>query len=60
MKDKKCTKRYPRELIRETQTGGDGYPLYRRRKPEDGGQKTIINLKNVNIDIDNTSGNICP
>jgi hypothetical protein len=37
MKDGKCTKKYPRKLIKERQTGNDGYPLYRRRAPEDGG-----------------------
>ncbi|GBM86841.1 hypothetical protein AVEN_225062-1 [Araneus ventricosus] len=33
MKDKKCTKRFPRKMICETQTAEDGYPLYRRRSP---------------------------
>ena len=33
MKDGKCTKHYPRE---------DGYPLYRRRSPEDGGRTVTI------------------
>lgn len=37
MKDKRCTKKYPRDFLQYTQTGGDGHPLYRRRKPEDGG-----------------------
>jgi hypothetical protein len=37
-KEGKCTKRYPRQLLKETQTGEDGYPQYRRRSPEDGGQ----------------------
>ncbi|GBN09691.1 hypothetical protein AVEN_194352-1 [Araneus ventricosus] len=32
MKDKNWTKRYSRKIICETQTAGDGYPLYRRRK----------------------------
>jgi hypothetical protein len=35
-RDRKCTKKYPRELRQKT-TGDDGYPLYRRRKPGDGG-----------------------
>ncbi|GFR24591.1 hypothetical protein TNCT_109331 [Trichonephila clavata] len=30
-------KRFPRQMLQETQTGDDGYPLYRRRKPGDGG-----------------------
>ncbi|XP_018496310.2 uncharacterized protein LOC108864686 [Galendromus occidentalis] len=37
MKDGFCTKRYPRELLAETMTGNDGYPLCRRRSAEDGG-----------------------
>lgn len=37
MKYGKCTKRYPREQVHETQTGGDRYPLYKRREPSDGG-----------------------
>ncbi|GBM57109.1 hypothetical protein AVEN_44407-1 [Araneus ventricosus] len=45
MKDTKCTKRYPRKMIHETQTAEEGYPLYRRRKPEQGGHTTVINLR---------------
>ena len=33
----KSTKRFPRELLKDTQTGHHDYPLYRRRKPQDGG-----------------------
>ncbi|GBM08133.1 hypothetical protein AVEN_214464-1 [Araneus ventricosus] len=57
MKDKKCTKRYPRKMICETQMAEDGYPLYRRRKPEQGGHTTVINLRINNkyyeVEIDN-------
>lgn len=53
MKDGKCTKRFPRQMLQETQTGNDGYPLYRRRKPEDGGHTTTIEVNNVDVDIDN-------
>lgn len=53
MKDGKCQKRYPRAMIHETQTGGDGYPLYRRRKPDDGGHTTIIKINNTEFEIDN-------
>ena len=45
MNDEKCTKRYPRQLLHDTETGEDGYPLYRRRKPEDGGIKTKTKMK---------------
>lgn len=35
MVDGKYSKRYPRKLTAETVTGNDGYPLYRRRSPDD-------------------------
>jgi Helitron helicase-like domain at N-terminus len=57
MVDGKCTKRYPRALLQETQTGDDGYPLYKRRKPNDGGFTTKIKMRSDNghqeIEIDN-------
>ena len=57
MKEGKCTKRYPRQLINDTQTGEDGYPLYRRRNPESGGFTAKIKTKTGNsskeIQIDN-------
>lgn len=37
MKDNKCTKKFPRKFPNETQTGRDGYPLYKRRSPNEGG-----------------------
>ena len=39
---KNCTKRYPRKFVKDTQTGEDGYPLYRRRSPQHGGFTHII------------------
>jgi hypothetical protein len=57
MENQKCTKRYPRQLLRDTETGDDGYPLYRRRSREDGGIKTNIKMRINNsiqeIEIDN-------
>ncbi|GFW00988.1 ATP-dependent DNA helicase PIF1 [Trichonephila clavipes] len=44
IKDGRCTKRYPRECFKENQTGKDGYPLYRHRKPENRGFSTVINV----------------
>ncbi|GFT56717.1 ATP-dependent DNA helicase [Nephila pilipes] len=44
-----CTKRYLRPFLKETQTGEDGYPQYRRRSPEDGRIAVKINGN----DIDN-------
>jgi PIF1-like helicase/Helitron helicase-like domain at N-terminus len=57
MENNKCTKRYPRQLLGNTETGDDGYPLYRRRSPEDGGIKAKIKMRIGNsiqeIEIDN-------
>ncbi len=54
MKDRKCTKKFPRKLTQETQTGHDGYPMYRRRKPGDGGFSTMQKMRNgQEVEIDN-------
>ena len=59
MKDGKCTKKYPRNFLDQTQTGEDGYPLYRRRSPENGGIKAKIKMRighssrTVDMEIDN-------
>ena len=53
LSDGKCTKRYPRDLIAETITGNDDYPLYRRRKVEDGGKSFTMKLRNIDVEIDN-------
>ena len=41
----KCSKRYPRAFIEETQTNDDGYPLYKRRSRAQGGHITTLPLK---------------
>lgn len=38
--DDKCTKRYTRDCLQDTQTGVDGYPS-ERRKPENYGFQTM-------------------
>ncbi|XP_061393216.1 uncharacterized protein LOC133328686 [Musca vetustissima] len=53
MVDGKCTKKYPRQLLKETISGIDGYPLYRRRSVEDGGKRTTVKARNIDVDIDN-------
>ncbi|EPB71997.1 hypothetical protein ANCCEY_08921 [Ancylostoma ceylanicum] len=57
MKDGKCTKKYPREFIHETQTRNDGYPLYGRRKPGEGGFVATVKLRMNNqlreFEVDN-------
>ena len=45
MENGKCTKRFPKDLLQETQTARDGYPFYRRRKPEDGGFTTKMKIR---------------
>ncbi|XP_039967840.1 uncharacterized protein LOC120779563 [Bactrocera tryoni] len=53
MIDNKCSKRYPRALVDDTITGNDGYPLCRRRSAEDGGNSTVIKVRNQDVDVDN-------
>ena len=54
MKDGKCSKKYTRQLIQETQTGVDGYPSYRRRQQGQGGYTVSIPTKAGNqIGVDN-------
>ena len=52
MKDDRCSKRYPKNLHRDTITGNDGYPDYRRRSIDDGGQSfsTIVQGNRRTID----------
>lgn len=53
MKNNACTKKYPRNLISDTMTSENGYPLYRRRSPADGGftvTKRLITGQEIEID----------
>ena len=45
MKDGKCTKNYPKQFRSETLLDTNGYPLYRRRSPESGGQTATIRVR---------------
>lgn len=45
MEDDQCTKKYPKPFMSETQLGADGYPLYRRRNPEDEEQVCTITMR---------------
>lgn len=47
MKEDRCSKKFPNQFVKETQTGNDGYPKYRRRCPEDGGFTTETNGKTI-------------
>ncbi|XP_074115778.1 ATP-dependent DNA helicase PIF1-like [Cotesia typhae] len=49
MVEGKCSKKYPKTFLKETETGEDGYPKYRRRSPADNGIKIMLN----GIEIDN-------
>lgn len=53
MKDGKCTKRFPKRFLNNTQTGDDGYPSYRRRSPVDGGIAFEKLIKKNKTTIDN-------
>ncbi|UYV84445.1 hypothetical protein LAZ67_X002195 [Cordylochernes scorpioides] len=45
-----CQKKYPRLLLAETQTDRDGYPLYRRRRPEEGGFSFVKRVRVFTIE----------
>lgn len=53
MNQRKCTKRFPKALLKETITGLDSYPLYKRRSTDDGGHsftKRVLNHNEFIID----------
>ncbi|XP_046686618.1 uncharacterized protein LOC124372283 [Homalodisca vitripennis] len=54
MDNGKCTKRFPKPCQTDTITNIDGYPSYRRRDVDNGGQSYELRLSNgVRVDIDN-------
>ena len=53
MVDGKCSKRFPRQLVAETISGNDGYPLYRRRFSDENGRSTIVKVNQLDIEVDN-------
>ncbi|GBN67702.1 hypothetical protein AVEN_30857-1 [Araneus ventricosus] len=53
MKEGNCSKTYPPQFIKETEFATNGYPLYRRRKPEDGGQTSTLKMNYDSVVIDN-------
>lgn len=48
----KCNKRFPRSFTVHTQSDNDGYPLYRRRSPEDGGHIAVLG-RHSDTQVDN-------
>ena len=53
MKDGRCTKNYPRSFLQETQSGHDGYPLYRRRSASSGGREANVYIRGQEFTFDN-------
>nr|XP_042912535.1 uncharacterized protein LOC122272676 [Parasteatoda tepidariorum] len=54
MDNGKCTKRFPKPCQTDTITNIDGYPSYRRRDVDNGGQSYELRLSNgVRVDVDN-------
>ena len=53
MVDGKCSKGYPKQFLAETETGQDGYPSYRRRKPNLGGHQTTLRVGHHEVAVDN-------
>ena len=53
MKENMCSKKFPRRLLIDTQTGDDGYPNYRRRAPDCGGNTCVLKVKGTEMEIDN-------
>ncbi|GFW38273.1 hypothetical protein TNCV_1331261 [Trichonephila clavipes] len=49
MQNDMCTKKYPRELIKETVHSDKGYPLYRRRPPAVVGKQVDIRTRSGEI-----------
>lgn len=45
--------KYSRHFVNDTQTGEDGYPVYRRRDVEDGGQTATLNIRGSRFIRDN-------
>ncbi|UYV70960.1 hypothetical protein LAZ67_8001258 [Cordylochernes scorpioides] len=46
----RCQKKYPRLLLAEMQTDRDGYPLYRRCRPEEGGFSFVKRVRVFTIE----------
>ena len=54
MDNGKCSKHFPKECINDTITNIDGYPLYRRRDTDNGGQSYQLRMSiGGTVDIDN-------
>ncbi|GBM55091.1 hypothetical protein AVEN_55974-1 [Araneus ventricosus] len=47
-------KAIPSLFLKETQTGQDGYSLYRRRSSQDGGLTANVSFQGLEVSVDNT------
>lgn len=55
MKDRKCTKKLARNLLKETLHNENGYPMYHRGETEDAGWTASVKLRNGNqVSVDNS------
>ena len=56
MEKGKCTKKYPKPLTKYSMVGSDGYPVYKRRSPKDGGRtiKKYITSQKKEMILDNS------
>ena len=54
MKDGICTKKFPKQFTQVTKMSKDGYPLYQRKSPEDGGVEEVIKKGNEELVINNS------
>jgi hypothetical protein len=53
--DNRCSKDFPKEFIAFTAENENGYPLYRRRKPSDGGQEVEYRMPGGGVEmVDNS------
>jgi len=54
MIENRCSKRYPRVFLADTNTGNDGYPLYRHHSIEDNGRTKTLKVNNKDLVVDNS------
>jgi hypothetical protein len=53
MNIRKFSNKYPHILVKDTQTGGDGYPIYRWGSPDNGSYSAIKVRGQTEIVVDN-------
>ena len=53
MENGKCSKKFPKKFCSHTMSNDDGYPAYKRRSPEDGGQSYTVLKRGEELTITN-------